>query len=212
MSTARHHAEWLSLTEISGPFLSMPVLSQAFPQGLDKHDPDHARLLRQAFEEWDENQSNDRPDPAIHNAWIRYVLTNTLDLEETLLEGQSIPQTLKAAIPEQSETLRPDYVVNEPGNGKPRLLVRVYPRTQKLTKPVAQARWKASPDTRMMELLHRTDVRLGLITNGDQWMLVNAPSGETTGYASWYSSLWLEEPITLRAFRTLLSATRFFGV
>jgi len=43
-------------------------------------------------------------------------------------------------------------------------------------------------------------------------MLVNAPSGETTGYASWYSVLWFEEPITLRAFRTLLSATRFFGV
>ncbi len=212
MSTARHHAEWLSLTDISGPFLSMPVLSQAFPQGLDKHDPDHARLLRQAFEEWDENQSNGRPDPAIHNAWVRYVLANTLDLEEILFEGQSIPQTLKAAIPEQGETLRPDYVVNEPGNGKPRLLVRVYPRTQKLTKPVAQARWKASPDTRMMELLHRTDVRLGLITNGDQWMLVNAPGRETTGYASWYSVLWFEEPITLRAFRTLLCATRFFGV
>ena len=212
MSTARHHAEWLSLTEISGPFLSMPVLTQAFPQGLDKHDPDHTRLLRQAFEEWDDNQSSGRPDPAIHNAWIRYVLANTLDLEEVLLEGQAIPQTLKAAIAEQRETLRPDCVVKDPGNGKPRLLVRVYPRTQKLTKPVAQARWKASPDTRMMELLHRTDVRLGLVTNGDQWMLVDAPGGETTGYASWYSSLWFEEPITLRAFRTLLCATRFFGV
>ena len=30
--------------------------------------------------------------------------------------------------------------------------------------------------------------------------------GETTGFASWYATLWLEEPITLRAFRTLLSA------
>ena len=66
MSTARHHAEWLSLTEISGPFLSMPVLSKAFPQGLDKHDPDHARLLRQAFEEWDENQSNGRPEAMVN--------------------------------------------------------------------------------------------------------------------------------------------------
>ena len=39
MSIARHHAEWLSLLEISGPFLSMPVLLRAFPQGLDAHDP-----------------------------------------------------------------------------------------------------------------------------------------------------------------------------
>ena len=32
MSVARHHAEWLSLVETSGPFLSMPVLLQAFPR------------------------------------------------------------------------------------------------------------------------------------------------------------------------------------
>jgi hypothetical protein len=35
MSIARHHAEWLSLVEVSGPFLSMPVLLRVFPQGLD---------------------------------------------------------------------------------------------------------------------------------------------------------------------------------
>jgi len=34
MSTARHHNEWLSLVEVSGPFLSLPVLLRAFPQGL----------------------------------------------------------------------------------------------------------------------------------------------------------------------------------
>jgi len=43
MSIARHHAEWLSLLEISGPVLSMPVLLRAFPQGLDAHDPDAFR-------------------------------------------------------------------------------------------------------------------------------------------------------------------------
>ena len=64
----------------------------------------------------------------------------------------------------------------------------------------------------MMELLHDTGVRLGLVTNGDHWMLVDAPKGETTGFASWYATLWLEEPITLRAFRTLLGGHRFFGV
>jgi hypothetical protein len=42
--------------------------------------------------------------------------------------------------------------------------------------------------------------------------LVDAPRGETTGFASWYASYWLEEPITLQAFRTLLGARRFFSV
>src|SRR5207245_5073991 len=39
-----------------------------------------------------------------------------------------------------------------------------------------------------------------------------APKNETTGYASWYANLWLEEPVTLRAFRTILGADRFFSV
>jgi len=62
-----------------------------------------------------------------------------------------------------------------------------------------------------MELLHATDVRLGLITNGEHWMLVDAPKGETTGFASWYAALWFEEPLTLRAFRSLLGVSRFFS-
>ena len=51
MSSSRHHAEWLSLIEVSGPFLSVPVLERVFPQGLDAHDPDHVRVLRLAFDE-----------------------------------------------------------------------------------------------------------------------------------------------------------------
>jgi len=46
MSIARHHAEWLSLVEVSGPFLSMPVLMRVFPQGLEAHDPDRRKGKR----------------------------------------------------------------------------------------------------------------------------------------------------------------------
>ena len=69
-----------------------------------------------------------------------------------------------------------------------------------------RGKWVSLPplETRMMELLHATDVRLGLVTNGEHWMLVDAPKGDTTGFASWYAGLWLEEQITLRAFRSLL--------
>ncbi len=45
MSIARHHAEWLSLLEVSGPFLSMPVLLRVFPQGLDAHEPELSRFF-----------------------------------------------------------------------------------------------------------------------------------------------------------------------
>ncbi len=209
MSIARHHAEWLSLVEVSGPFLSMPVLMEAFRDGLEAHDPDHHRLLRLAHDEWEAKPSN----PATHNAWIRFVLRKTLDYAPAaFLEGQAIPQTLHAEVAEQHEILRPDLVLKEPATSKPRLLIQMYPASQDLTKPVPGLSWKASPDTRMTELLHKTGVRLGLVTNGERWMLVDAPRGETTGYASWYATIWLEEPITLRAFRTLLGLHRFFGV
>ncbi|KKL51372.1 hypothetical protein LCGC14_2296110, partial [marine sediment metagenome] len=49
-TTAQHHAEWLSLLEISGPFLSMPVLLRAFRQGLDARDTVQAANLRAAYE------------------------------------------------------------------------------------------------------------------------------------------------------------------
>jgi len=217
MSAKRHHAEWLSLVEVSGPFLTMPVLEQAFPQGLDAHDPDTFSSLRAAYEEWDDNQTGRRPNPAIHNAWVRFVLKETLGFpDELLAEGQAVPQTLKAAIAEHGETLRPEFALRNPESaasaGRARLLVQSYPFEQDLEKPVAGRHWKASPATRMMELLHSTEVRLGLVTNGERWMLVDAPRGETTGFASWYAGLWLEEKITLQAFRSLLGVRRFFNV
>ncbi len=213
MSIARHHAEWLSLVPVSGPFLSMPVLMQAFNAGLEPHDPEHMRLLRQAYAEWQASFERRTVDPAPHWHWIEFVLRHTLELDErVLVEGQAISQTLQAEVPEHHELLRPDFAVMDPTSGKARLLVRAYPRNQELTSYVAGAAWKASPDTRMTELLHATGVRLGLVTNGEHWMLVDAAKGETTGYSSWYAALWQEEPLTLRAFRSLLSASRFFNV
>jgi hypothetical protein len=213
MSIARHHAEWLSLVPVSGPFLSLPVLMEAFNAGLEPHDPEQSRLLRQEYGNWQESFEKRKADPAPHQQWIKFVLTNTLELDDRVLaEGQAIPQTLQVEVPEHHELLRPNIVLIDPNTQKPRLLIQTYPRSQGLTSYVVNSRWKASPDTRMTELLHATGVRLGLVTNGEHWMLVDAPKGETTGYASWYASLWLEEPITLRAFRSLLSASRFFNV
>ncbi|MDR7095876.1 hypothetical protein, partial [Hydrogenophaga laconesensis] len=36
MSAPSVHDDWLSLIEISGPFLAVPVLKEAFPQGLEE--------------------------------------------------------------------------------------------------------------------------------------------------------------------------------
>src|SRR5262249_34960223 len=159
-------------------------------QGLDAHDPEHHRLLKLARQEWEEG----RDDPATHRAWVRFVLTQTLELpDDVLAEGQAVAN-LNHNAAEHGETLRPDYPGT--GEGKPLLLVKAYPARQDLDRPPADRRWKASCLTRMMELLHTTDVRLGLVTNGERWVLVDAPRGGATGFASWYASYWVEEPLT----------------
>lgn len=213
MSVARHHAEWLALVESSGPFISLPVLLRVFPQGLDPREPEQAKQLRLAYEEWQAKEKF----AGKQRAWIDLVLTQALGYpQELLLEGQTLPPALSATMAEYGETLRPDIALVGPAGGdlagKPQLLIRIYDADQALDKPVTEKHWKATPATRMMELLHAADVPLGLITNGEQWMLVFAPRGETTGFTSWFASLWIDEPITLRAFLSLLGVRRFFGV
>jgi len=235
MSISQHHNEWLSLIEISGPFLSLPVLNRTFPQGLETVQPALRQDLRAAYEEWRDNQGGVRADPAIHRAWIEWVLTDLLTMDdEVLIRNQSARVNKKmetptdhfaVTVPEHGETLRPDFTVVNPSlahhpggiekgteNKVGRLLVMIVPPGQDLDKPLKGQRWAASPATRMMLLLHGTGVRLGLVTNGEQWMIVDAPQGETTGFISWYAELWLDEPLTLQAFVTLFNAGRFFGV
>src|SRR6266568_8146245 len=166
---ARQHADWLSLIEVSGPVLSMPVLLETFPRGLDKQDNDGEvrRRLRLAYDEWADNQAGNRPDPAIHRQWLRFVLEETLELHsDTILEGQQIPFELRYEARDHGETLRPLMVIRSPFDPKPRLLIQQYPPTHDLEKAVAEKHWKASPTTRMMELLRNTEMRLGLLTNG----------------------------------------------
>ena len=64
----------------------------------------------------------------------------------------------------------------------------------------------------MTELLHATGVRLGLVTNGEHWMLVDAPRRNDRLRLVVRLACGWKNKITLRAFRSLLSVSRFFGV
>jgi len=213
MSITRHHADWLSLIEVSGPFVSLPVLMRTFPQGLEPRDPAQAKALRAAYEEWQDNPGA----PGKQRAWLLYVLTTVLGYPaDRIAEGQALPAGLEANLAEMGEILRPSFaLIDHAGSataGQAQLLIASYPPEQALDKPAIGKHWKATPATRMVELLHGANVPLGLVTNGEQWMLMYAPRGETSGFSSWYGALWLDEPMTLRAFHSLLGVRRFFGV
>ncbi len=205
MSVAKHHGEWLSLIEISGPFLSMPVLMRVFPQGLEALDPDRKKALKSAYEEWETNNESPRPNPLIHREWVRFVLEDTLGFDSTsLVDGQGLPPGSSARMDEYHEDLKPDFAIINPSGfenaGRLRMMIQVYQADQNLDKQISGRRWKASPETRMMELLHAIDVPLGIATNGERWTLVYAPRGDTTSFISWTASLWTEEDPTLRIF------------
>ena len=209
MSVPRHHAEWLSLVEAQGAFLSIEELLKVFPQGLDAHDPEHFNLLKIAYDEW----SYEKFNPEIHRAWIDWVLQNTLEFPDELLQQrQQIAPSLTVKVSQYGESLTPDVVLVEPDTAKPQMLVKIVSFDQGLEKSYKKSRWTASPATRMLELLRGTNISLGLVTNGEQWMLVYAPQAQSSSFISWYSHLWVEEKVTLRAFRSLLGVRRFFAV
>ncbi|WP_081848143.1 DNA methyltransferase [Microbulbifer sp. HZ11] len=216
MYEKKSHGVWLSLLEVSGPFLAEGVLEAHFPQGLDELDPQKKKLLRQAYDEWREAQDGDDPQFAeLHQAWIDLVLKQGLELDEdddadVLKSTNLLGADIKLELPEHDVTIRPDFAVVAAEGELPSLLIKTLPAGADLEAVSKTDSWAASPVERMVQLCRATKVRLGLLTNGERWMLIDAPEGGVTTYASWYARLWGQEPITLQAFVNLLGIRRFF--
>lgn len=209
------HDEWLSLIEVSGPFLATPVLKRVFSTTLPDFDTRIRQYLRQAYDEWCEARDKDDPRFAeLHRAWIHEVLARGLEYDESdsgelLLRGKRIPSELRVTLPEHGVTLVPDYALVS--GGKSQLLVHIYPVGTDLQVALKVDGWSASPAERMERLCRASGCRLGLVTDGERWMLVDAPVGAVSTFASWYARLWGQERLTLQAFITLLGIRRFFG-
>lgn len=215
MVTQTQHHDWLSLVEISGPFLAVPVLKEAFPQGLEELDATKRKRLRQAYDEWREALETDDPSFAdLHAAWIDEVLSRGLELDEggrgdVLKSKDWCANHLAAARPEHGVSLSPDFAVV--GNGDtPLMLVHAYSQDVDLDATQKLDGWASTPAERMVTLCRAKGCRLGLVTNGERWMLVDAPVGAVTTFASWYARIWAQEPVTLQAFVHFLGMRRFF--
>ena len=123
MVTPIQHHDWLALIEISGPFLAVPVLKEAFPQGLEELDGTKRKRLRQAYEEWREALDTDDPQlDELHAAWIDEVLARALELDENgkgdvLKRSDWCAANLSAALPEHGVMLVPDLAVIDEQSG-----------------------------------------------------------------------------------------------
>ncbi|MDH6228158.1 DNA methyltransferase [Streptomyces sp. MJP52] len=217
------HQEWLDLTEVSGPFLTMPVLLRAWPQ-LDPLEKDERARLRAHHADWQTDTVAGRDE------WVSYVLRRLLGWGDALtfragdLEHHGLDRlTLRVA--EHNTEVRPDFALVEPGAD-----LATEPDTASAVKRVAMlgitvpagtaptARaggggdWSASPADRLARLLRHHGIPLGLVTDGRWWCLVWAPVGGVTTTAVFDSIGWNEaaERTVVRAFASLLSRRRFF--
>ncbi|MFE4819793.1 Eco57I restriction-modification methylase domain-containing protein [Streptomyces sp. NPDC056704] len=219
----RQHQEWLDLTEVSGPFLTMPVLLRAWPQ-LDTLEKDERARLRARHADWQTDTTAGRDE------WVAYVLTRLLGWNDALtlrvgeLEHHGLDRlTLRVA--EHNTEVRPDFALVDPGTDlatepsaetaakRVQLLGMTVPAG---TAPTARAGgggdWAAAPADRLARLLRHHGVPLGLVTDGRWWCLVWAPLGGVTTTAVFDSIGWNEaaERNVVRAFVSLLRRRRFF--
>ncbi|MFF5335727.1 Eco57I restriction-modification methylase domain-containing protein [Streptomyces sp. NPDC013181] len=219
----RQHQEWLDLTEVSGPFLTMPVLRQAWPQ-LDTLEKDERARLRARHADW---QSDTR---AGRDEWVAYVLRSLLGWGDALVLRQGEDENpaldrLTLHVPAHNAVLRPDFALVEPGGDllaepeaasaakRVRLLGMTIPAGAVPTsRAAAGAEWAAAPADRLARLLRHHDVPLGIITDGRWWCLVWAPVGGVTTTAVFDTIGWNEaaERNVVRAFVSLLRRRRFF--
>lgn len=206
--------DWLNLIEVSGPFLAVPVLRDVLPQGLEALTSGRPQRLRAAYDEWrDAVDANDADLPAIHSAWIDEVLQSALEVDDQVLRrAGTLPEQLKVSLPEHGVTIAPDLAIVNPTQADALLLpVQLYDPDTELDATRNYDGLATTPGDRMVALLRAVGCPVGLVTNGERWMLVHAPAGAVASFASWYARLWGQEPETLRAFVSLLGVRRFFG-
>lgn len=190
------------------------MLREVFPQGLEALPSGRPQRLRRTYEEWrDAVDMDDLELPALHAAWIKEVLVSALEIDETVLRRDAtLPEQLRVSMPEHGVTVAPDLAVVNPTNSdEPLLLIHVYEPDIDLDATRRFDGLAITPADRMVALLRSTRCPIGIVTNGERWMLVHAPAGAVAGFASWYARLWGQEPETLRAFVSLLGVRRFFG-
>lgn len=201
--------EWLRLIDVSGPFLSATALDAAFPSGLDALDKRVKRELAHYYDEWQTAQDRNSSDlPALHMAWCDAVMRTGLGFREKyLISGEGWSVNGEGGI----GTFSPDRALKIFGD-KVDLFVKILSPGVLPNGRDTSDEWKDTFVEKMTRLCRSQGTRLGLVTNGEQWVLVNATQGGAlSGSATWYARLWFQEDSTLRAFFALLGFDRFTG-
>ncbi|MEU7353097.1 hypothetical protein ABZ663_22245 [Streptomyces albidoflavus] len=213
----RRHLSWLELVDVSGPFLTLPVLLEHWDPGLDALERPARQALREAHEQWQQAGA------AGQGEWITFVLRELLEWQDALriADGDDPFATdnaeldkLALDVPQHETQIRPDFALIEPGTNKPALLGLTLPNGTDPTRRLRGSAWSATPVDRLAQLCRHHGVELGLATDGRWWSLTWAPRQGVTSTAVFDAMSWPEQADrdVVRAFRSLLRRSRFFSV
>ncbi len=206
MSRLSQHVTWLRFIDVAGPFITVEQLDDIFPRGLDAVYPTSKKRVRSAYEEWCEAvDCGDRDLDKLHAEWLRLVLQDFLNYSsEDLVAVDPVQPTVSFTDDLTGLTFAPDWIL-QGTDGTPFMFITTLPPN------AGNRKQPPFPVDEMTRLCREKGVRLGLITNGEQWTIVHAPVREMSSAISWYARFWFQEPQTLQAFSSLLGVRRFFG-
>ncbi len=220
-SAAQQHRQWLELVDTEGPFLSVPAITELYPQGMPGLKRDCREALRtaksafdRAWDAWDKNRETLAGYREARDTWVAVVLTEVLGWGDLWAEAQARP-ALTEVYRAVSDGI--EEVVTTPTGALMRgeqvgALVLVTDPVDSL-RNLANDGWATSPIDRMAAMLRApgSDCSIGVVTDGRWWAMVSAPGNGTTASGVVDSQTWVEEPATRDAFCELLGVRRLAG-
>ena len=99
----RKRHSWLELLQISGPFLTLPVVHRVFPNGLaEVPAPERTKIRGPVAQMMDDRGAS-------RHKVIETLLHDVFDWQQHLVLGDAVPQTLTEIVAEHSIPIRPDF-------------------------------------------------------------------------------------------------------
>ncbi len=204
--TAATHVDWLRVLAVQGPFLSLPVLLRAMPEGPEPLPSGERPRLRERLDLVEQ-------DLATPREFTEYLLHEFLGYGRETVAWQSDPRIsdLRTVVETHRVELRPTAAVFD-GERPVLLVLATDRRDQGLDRTDRDGSWPVSPIERLKELCRGTGVRCGLVTNGVDLAIVDAPPSSepdaVSGSAVWDNDTLHGEPTALAALRDLLGQRR----
>lgn len=214
-TTVQQHRAWLELLDLEGPFLSVPVLKRAWPQGMDPLTGDERTALLTAKRPFDTTWDTLDRDPTSESARAAYRVARDAFVETTLRDVAGWGECYLPASGAR-RTTSPDGSIQIVPTGElihgdvVGALVRVVEPGPSLRDQVGDG-WATSELDRMEALLRASGVRIGVVTDGRWWALVHASKEEMPASGITDALTWVEEPTVRDAFLSLIRRPRLLA-